>query len=235
MGTGAVAPRERRRADRIARCTVMIESGADLNELARAEKVGRPAIENWLSKWAPSLLAKARRNALPREATVTPGRLERAKRWKEWIRQGVSCREIARREDITPQAVSAWISRWAQLFEEVPEADTDTIDPTPVILESPYANDVGPNTDYLRLCLKDSISLGEAPFASHGLYTQPGVLDDSDPQERKRGIAAGSAWRRLADTTVVYTDRGISPGMRHGIEESHRLGHKVVYRSIDTV
>jgi hypothetical protein len=92
-----------------------------------------------------------------------------------------------------------------------------------VIIESPYAGDVERNLRYLRACLRDSLLRGEAPLASHGLYTQPGVLDDLDPEERALGIAAGFDWRDVADATVVYTDLGLSRGMRSGIEHAKRL------------
>ena len=58
-----------------------------------------------------------------------------------------------------------------------------------VILESPYFADtedgVEQNVKYARQCLRDSLLRGEAPLASHLLYTQPGVLDDRVPDERE--------------------------------------------------
>lgn len=60
-----------------------------------------------------------------------------------------------------------------------------------VIIESPYAGDVELNAQYARECLRDSLTRGEAPIASHLLYTQPGVLDDAVPRERALGIEAG--------------------------------------------
>ncbi len=101
-----------------------------------------------------------------------------------------------------------------------------------VIIESPYAGDVEGNLTYLRACLRDSLLRGEAPIASHGLYTQPGVLDDTVPEERALGMNAGFAWRCRAAKTVVYTDRGISGGMRLGIEVAHDLGHPIEYREL---
>ena len=89
-----------------------------------------------------------------------------------------------------------------------------------VMIESPYAGDVERNLRYLRACMADCLRRGEAPFASHGLYTQPGVLDDNDPEDRKLGIEAGFSWRRFADYTVVYCDLGITPGMIKGIEHA---------------
>ena len=102
-----------------------------------------------------------------------------------------------------------------------------------VIIESPYAGDVAANEAYARACVKDSILRGEAPIASHLLFTQPGILDDNEPDQRWAGIQAGLAWLRVADASVVYTDRGISPGMAHGIAEAQAHGVPVEYRSLE--
>lgn len=101
-----------------------------------------------------------------------------------------------------------------------------------VILESPYAGDVPASEAYARACVRDSLIRGEAPIASHLLYTQPGILNDCDPTERQWGIDAGLAWRRVADASVVYTDRGISKGMEIGIAAAHAAGVPVEFRSI---
>jgi hypothetical protein len=101
-----------------------------------------------------------------------------------------------------------------------------------VLIESPYAGDVERNTRYARKCVRDSLERGEAPIASHLLYTQPGILRDDDPTERQWGIDAGLAWRGVATKTVVYTDHGISEGMQYGIDAAHRDGIPIEYRSI---
>jgi hypothetical protein len=82
-----------------------------------------------------------------------------------------------------------------------------------VIIESPYAGDVDANVAYARRAMRDSLDRGEYPIASHLLYTQPGILDDSVPEERALGIAAGLAWRAVADRAVFYVDLGWSTGM----------------------
>lgn len=82
-----------------------------------------------------------------------------------------------------------------------------------VIIESPYAGDVEANVAYARRALADSLSRGEAPIASHLLYTQPDVLDDAVPAQRALGIAAGLAWRTVGDYAVFYIGRGWSAGM----------------------
>ena len=84
-----------------------------------------------------------------------------------------------------------------------------------VIIESPYAGDIERNVKYARLCLKDSLNRGEAPIASHLLYTQEGVLDDTIPEERILGIDAGLAWKSVAEKHVFYTDYGMSNGMQY--------------------
>lgn len=99
-----------------------------------------------------------------------------------------------------------------------------------VIIESPYAGDVKTHTEYAKRALMDSLCRGEAPFASHLLYTQ--VLDDTDPEERKMGIEAGLALGAFVDATVVYKDYGITPGMEEGIQRAYLSGRPIVYRSI---
>jgi hypothetical protein len=104
-----------------------------------------------------------------------------------------------------------------------------------VIVESPYAGDIEANIEYARRCVRDSLLRGEAPIASHLLYTQPGVLRDEVPEERQHGIDAGLAWRRVAEASVVYTDRGISKGMQYGIDAARLAGVPVEYRTLGEV
>lgn len=105
-----------------------------------------------------------------------------------------------------------------------------------VIIESPYAGatagEAEENVAYARACVRDSLQRGEAPIASHLLYTQPGILRDEIPAERQWGIDAGLAWRAVADATIVYTDRGISKGMEYGIEAAQSAGIPVEYRTL---
>jgi hypothetical protein len=101
-----------------------------------------------------------------------------------------------------------------------------------VILESPYAGDIERNVAYARRCLRDCLRRGEAPIASHLLFTQPSALDDGKPEERKLGIAAGLAWLAAADAVVVYTDLGVSPGVRGAIEAAERAGLVIERRNL---
>lgn len=88
------------------------------------------------------------------------------------------------------------------------------------VIESPYA---APDDDrlrrnilYARLLCRWAFEEGYAPFASHLLYTQPGILDDDDPEERAKGIDAGLSLVKAADITIMGMDLGESRGMKYG-------------------
>lgn len=111
-----------------------------------------------------------------------------------------------------------------------------------VVIESPYAASAGPgqrtrtvedNVEYARQCIRHSLENGEAPIASHLLYTQEGILRDGVQKERQWGMDAGHAWIAKADLVAVYDDHGISKGMRWGINTAKKLGIPVEYRSSD--
>lgn len=99
-----------------------------------------------------------------------------------------------------------------------------------VIIESPFAGDIEANLTYLRACMRDCLLHDEAPFASHALYTQVGVLDDQVPDERKLGIAAGFFWRQRGTLTAFYMDRGWSNGMFEGLKHCIQYGHAYEFR-----
>lgn len=102
-----------------------------------------------------------------------------------------------------------------------------------VVVESPYAGDVQANLAYAIRAVRDSLNLGEAPFASHLLYTQPGLLDDNMPEERRQGLASGHAWTCVAHLSAFYTDRGWSPGMLQALAVCQESGWEVEFRALD--
>lgn len=85
------------------------------------------------------------------------------------------------------------------------------------------ASESAQHARYLAAALRDCVLRGEAPFASHGLYTLPGVLRDEVPEERAQGIAAGFVWREVAHMSAFYVDLGWSSGMKHGEEDAKKL------------
>lgn len=105
-----------------------------------------------------------------------------------------------------------------------------------VVLESPYAgktpHEIARNVRYLRACMHDCFMRGDIPFASHGLYTQPGVLRDDVPEERKLGIAGGLLWGSKAEAAVIYKDLGITSGMHYGWVRHKKEGRPVEEREL---
>ena len=99
-----------------------------------------------------------------------------------------------------------------------------------ICIESPYAGDTEANTAYARECLRHSLDQGEAPFASHLLYTQ--VYDDTDPTQRSRGIQAGYEWLQAADRVVFYIDRGWSQGMLKALKVARLWNARIEVRSL---
>jgi len=99
---------------------------------------------------------------------------------------------------------------------------------TRVLLISPFRADNptlrGNNRKYLRRAIRDSIiNHGEAPFASHEMYTR--ALDDNEPREREIGVNLLLAWFHHAEKMVVYADLGISRGME--LEIAHAVLNKI--------
>jgi hypothetical protein len=111
-----------------------------------------------------------------------------------------------------------------------------------VIIESPFRGkgktveekwaDEARNIEYARSCIRDCLLKGDAPVASHLLFTQPGILDDGVEEERRLGIEAGLSWYQVAQACVVYVDRGLTDGMVEGIRRAGLHGVPVEKRSL---
>ena len=103
-----------------------------------------------------------------------------------------------------------------------------------VIIESPFRGETAyqqeRNRIYAQECMKDSILRGEAPFLSHLLFTQ--VLNEEKPDERTLGIELGLFWGQCAELTAVYTDNGITEGMRYGMDDAIRHNRPIEYRTL---
>jgi hypothetical protein len=112
--------------------------------------------------------------------------------------------------------------------------------PMLVIIESPFGTrpdgsratpaEMEENVLYARRALADSLAKGEAPYASHLLYPQ--ALHDADAAQRRQGMEAGFAWGEKADLCAVYIDRGVTPGMKEGIDRALARCTVIVYRTI---
>lgn len=102
-----------------------------------------------------------------------------------------------------------------------------------VQIESPFfvkdnKQETRNNIKYARECMYECLKRGYSPFASHLLYTQ--CLDDNFIEDRELGINAGLEFLEVVDFSLVYIDRGISEGMKLGIEEANKKGIPVYYK-----
>lgn len=105
-----------------------------------------------------------------------------------------------------------------------------------VIIESPYAGDketILRNENYARASALSCLDKGEIPFASHILYTQEGILDDTKPAQRRLGIEAGLAFGGFCNKSVLFADLGMTEGMIEGIEKAKTTGRNVEIRNLD--
>jgi len=103
------------------------------------------------------------------------------------------------------------------------------------IIESPFAGDVEKHIPYAKRAVHDALLRGEAPIASHLLFTRKGVLDDAKPDERQLGIEAGLAWYQVAQLSALYLDCGQSHGMIQGEERATAWGVPIEYRFLEPV
>jgi len=88
------------------------------------------------------------------------------------------------------------------------------------------------NRKYAKACIKDCLKRGEAPYASHLLFDQSGLLNDMNEEERQLGMNCGFIWNEAAVLTAVYVDRGFSSGMKMGLENARKCNRKVEFRSL---
>ena len=106
-----------------------------------------------------------------------------------------------------------------------------------VIVETPFKGknkaEEERNIAYARACARDClVTHNEAPFLSHLLYTQEGILQDNIDEERWHGSNAGLAWGEVAEATVVYIDLGTSVGMQYGIANAVQATRPIFYREL---
>lgn len=86
-------------------------------------------------------------------------------------------------------------------------------------IESPFRSDDRSvevqNVRFARHVCRFAVKRGYAPFASHLLYTQSGILQDSISEERSLGIHAGLAWATHAEEVwfCLRPDGEFSQGM----------------------
>lgn len=99
-----------------------------------------------------------------------------------------------------------------------------------VVVLSPYAGDVEANVAYAIECVRDCLKRGEEPYAVH--LMMPQCLDDSVPEQRRRGMEVGWSWMLGADLVVAYVDRGVSTGMMQDLTQASTLQKQIEFREL---
>jgi hypothetical protein len=110
---------------------------------------------------------------------------------------------------------------------------------TRVVIESPLNGRdhlaIADNQAYALRAVIDCLRRGESPYASHLFFHRPELLDDLIPEQRTQGLLAGLTWAAQAEVCAVYLDRGLSDGMRVGIQQAVALGQRISLRWIDQI
>ena len=95
-----------------------------------------------------------------------------------------------------------------------------------VFICSPFAGNIGRNTQKAKGYLKLAVEKGAIPFAPHLLY--PWVLNDKDPAQRKLGLFFGTVWLGKCDQLWVFGSE-ISNGMRIEIAKAEKRRIPIKY------
>lgn len=130
------------------------------------------------------------------------------------------------------------------------DIDTDPDHVNVVSVESPYSTSNGhtlrTNIAYATACVKDAALRGESPFASHLLLTRTLMSDGSSDfisdevaelwgASRDVCIALTHASRLRCDAIVLYTDIGLSSGMKAAVEAVDTFNKESKYRKIQVI
>ena len=94
-----------------------------------------------------------------------------------------------------------------------------------VFIMSPLAGDVEGNLDRVKRICRRVFREGVVPVCSH-FYAE--VLDDSNPEQRKQGMAAGLELLKVCGEVWVYGD--LTAGMREEVEYAKKLNKKIIYK-----
>lgn len=92
---------------------------------------------------------------------------------------------------------------------------------------SPYRGDTQRHKEYARELTAAAVNSGLAPVTVHLYLTE--VLDDSLPEERRRGMEAGQEILRQCSFILVGGRYGISEGMKEEIRLADMQGLAFLY------
>jgi hypothetical protein len=109
------------------------------------------------------------------------------------------------------------------------------VKPRLVVIESPWAG-LGAGekaTNYLRQCIRDSLSRGEIPWASHAMLAHTRALYEEDEDQRAEGLEINRAMiMHYAQLVAFYIDHGMSAGMKLARQWAGMHGVRIEERKI---
>ena len=92
---------------------------------------------------------------------------------------------------------------------------------------SPYRGDIRRNKEYARELTKIALDNGFLPVTVHLYLTE--VVDDNDPEQRKRGLAAGMKILENCKYILIGEKYGVSEGMKAEIIMAALKGIVMLY------
>lgn len=127
-------------------------------------------------------------------------------------------------------------SPYAPTEEQLKEANAVFNIKSPNLKHDPvYKKLVNKNLEYARQCCHWVFEQGGVPFASHLFYTQEGMLDDTNKDERNKGIEAGFFIGGFAEKVCVFYDKGISKGMKLGVQKALERDQEIEFVSLPNI
>lgn len=127
-------------------------------------------------------------------------------------------------------------SPYAPTEEQLKEANAIFNIKSPDLKYDPvYKLLVNKNLEYAKQCCHWVFEQNGVPFASHLFYTQEGMLDDTNQDERKKGIEAGFFIGSFAEKVCVFYDKGISKGMKLGVQKALERDQNIEFVSLPNV
>lgn len=85
-----------------------------------------------------------------------------------------------------------------------------------------YRGDIERNTEYAKELTRIALDCGYTPITPHLYLTQ--VLNEEDPEQRKRGMAAGEELLRNCKYIFIGSKYGLSEGMLSEIQIALEAG-----------
>lgn len=109
---------------------------------------------------------------------------------------------------------------------------TKELSPVVLVLTPWESGPKGRVRQYIRMCIRDCLVREEIPWASHVMFAWTEALYDDDPEQRAEGLAVAKQMSKRCDLIAVYSDLGVTSGMREVLTFAAFQGKKIEHRKI---